>query len=301
MKVECPSCQASGIIDESKVPANGRVITCPRCQHRFTVLPERTGVEIIQQRERMVCPKCSCEQERADSCQICSITIKEYLQETVKHQERERLEFVKLRNDSRAVDAWYSNLFDRRVSTLLVRVLSLLFLLGLFMTCSMNSARRNRFYAENSAEMRKITEGSTRKPDPTRNDPAFKERFSSVVATLSENTDLCMTQGYNYLTSWYMKGNQEHYLSESMIDARNRIIKNNSNTRSMSDQLPQPSQTYWDCYMKVKALHNLYKSVYSIAVDYQMYHSDLSKTLSEYNGEYIKLTGELNACKDSFK
>ena len=35
MLIQCPECQFSRTLDESKVPASAQVATCPRCKHRF--------------------------------------------------------------------------------------------------------------------------------------------------------------------------------------------------------------------------------------------------------------------------
>lgn len=301
MKIDCPTCSASGNIDESKVPHEGRQVTCPRCSHRFRVWPERSGVEIIQQRERMVCPKCSCEQPLAEICTVCGIEVKKHLQTLVHQQEKERLEFVKLRAETRHVDAWYSNLFDRRLSSLLVRVLSLLFLLGLFMTCSTNSARRNKFYADNTEQMKKTAEGQSRGNNREKNDAVFKERFNSVVSVLSDNTDRCLTQCYNYLTSWYQRGDQEHYLTDYMADELEGITKNRADVRTMFGQLPTPSNKHWDCYVKVKKLNNLYEETFNTAVNYQTHYADFSKKLSDLNSDLMTVRGDLNACRDSIK
>jgi predicted Zn finger-like uncharacterized protein len=298
MKIECPACSASGNIDESKVPHDGRQVTCPRCSHRFRVWPERSGVEIIQQRERMVCPKCSCEQPLAEICAVCGIEVKKHLQTTVHQQEKERLEFVKLRAETRHVDAWYSNLFDRRLSSLLVRVLSLLFLLGLFMTCSMNSARRNKFYADNTEQMKKTAEGQSRGTNREINDAVFKERFNSVVSVLSDNIDRCLTQCYNYLTSWYQRESPEHYLTESMADELQKLYINRKDVKALYGQLPTPSQRYYDCYVSVRKLNNIYDDLFKYTTEYKVHYVDFSNRISNLNSEYLKVKEALNACTD---
>ncbi len=300
MRIECPVCSASGNIDESKVPAEGREVTCPRCSNLFRVWPLRSGVEIIQQRERMVCPKCSCEQAMAEICAICGIVIKNYLQTQVRQQEKERLEFVKLRTATRDVDAWYSNLFDRRLSSLLVRVLSLLVLLGFFMTCSMNSARRNKFYAENTTEMRKAAEGQGHNVSPERNDNDFKERFNPVVDLLVTNTDACMTQNYNYKSSWYQNA-QPYFLTESLSDSLGAINRRRIEADSAFSRLPTPSKNYFDCYVKVRGLSNLHGEVCGLANSYRNYYPDFSERLSNFSFEFNKTKDELYACRDRFK
>jgi predicted Zn finger-like uncharacterized protein len=300
MKIECPVCSASGNVDESKVPQEGREVTCPRCKNCFKIFPERSPVETIQKRERMVCPKCSCEQPMADTCAICGITVKEYLQTQLHQQDKERLEFVKLRSETRQVDAWYSNLFDRRLSSLVVRVLSLLVLLGIFMTCSMNSAKRNRYYAENTAEMRKATEGPNRSASPERNDSVFKERFNPAVELLISSTDDCLSQNYNYKSSWYQNA-QPYFLTENLADNLNTINRKRREAESAFNRLPSPSKKYLDCHVKLRGLSNLNREVCSLANSYSTYYPDFSDRLSNINFEFSKTRDELNACREIVK
>lgn len=300
MKIECPTCAASGTIDESKLPEEGRQLTCPRCKSLFNVCPPRSGVEIIQRRERMVCPKCGCEQSVAEMCSVCGIVVKNFTRTQVRQQEKERLEFVKLRTATREVDSWYSELFDRRLSTLLVRVLSLLVLLGVFMTCSMNSAKRNRFLAENTAEMKKVTEGQGRNISPERNDNDFKERFNVVVDLLVSNTDACLTQNYIYKTSWYQSG-QPCFLTDNLADSLGAINRRKAEANSAFGRLPTPSKKFFDCYVKVRGLSNLHGEVCGLANSYSTYYPDFSERLSNFNFEFSKTKDELNVCRDSLK
>jgi hypothetical protein len=169
------------------------------------------------------------------------------------------------------------------------------------MTCSTNSARRNKFYAENAEQIRKANEGPSGKNDSARNDAVFKERFNAVVTVLSDNTDRCMTQCLNYLTTWDQQGYQEHYLTEYMSEELTRITRSRSDVRAMYAQLPTPSKQYWDCYVSVKKLNNVYEDAYKTAVDYRTHYPDYRGKLSGLSSDYMSVKGELNACKDVVK
>jgi chromosome segregation ATPase len=165
----------------------------------------------------------------------------------------------------------------------------------------MNKARRNKSYNEHTEQMKKMAEGQSGSNSREQFDPIFKERFNAVVSVLSENTDRCLAQCYNYQTSWNQHGVQEHYLTENMTDELNRITKNKADVRTMFGQLPTPSNKYWDCYVKVKKLNNLYEDTFKTAVEYRTNYSDFSRKLSDLNSDFITIKGELNACRDSFK
>ncbi len=40
MKITCPSCGASYNVDDSRIPANGMTMRCPKCSHSFRVMPD---------------------------------------------------------------------------------------------------------------------------------------------------------------------------------------------------------------------------------------------------------------------
>lgn len=164
MNVECPACKARGTIEGEKVPPEGRSIVCPRCKARFVVRPERTVTEIIQQRERMHCPKCGCEQPLAESCAVCGIDIRKHVRAAELQRESERLQSIQLRSELRQVDTWYRGLFNFRSTLLIARVLLLLVGLALFMTCTFRGPQRQKFnhQAENEAAVRKAAEGPSR-------------------------------------------------------------------------------------------------------------------------------------------
>lgn len=300
MRVECPVCAARGTIEDSRIPDSGMELTCPRCGAVFPVRPVRSGVDIIQKREQMVCPNCNSTQPLAESCAICNININEQLQSRVKQQERERLDFVRLRTEVRQVDAWYSNLFDRRVSSLLVRVFSLLILFGLFMTCSINSAKRNKFIAENSEEMRRNSEGSNKDNRSEKTDAIFRERFSLVIETVSGSIDSCFSQNYDYKIAWYQSG-QEHSLTENMADNLNRMNRKRSEAATAFNSLPWPSKKYYNCYVKAKGLSNLHGDICKMANSYSVFYTDFSERLTNLNFEYKQIKDDLNACYDIIK
>lgn len=300
MRIECPACSASGTIDESKVPLEGREVICPRCGKRFEVHREKTAVEIIQQRERAVCPKCGCEQPLAEICAICGIVIKNYMRTQIRQQEKERLELSSLRTATRNVDAWYKDLFDRRLGSLLTRVLSLLILLVIFMTCSMNSAKRNRIFAENTAEMRKATEGQGNKASQEKNDSVFREKFLNAADLMINSTDACIGQIYNYKTS-LSQGYQGTYLSGNTMENLNRINMQRSQASSAVNALPYPSEKYHDCYTKMRELSNINGQVCGMVREYTSFYQGLNERLSSLNFEFSKIRNDLNVCKDTVK
>ena len=168
------------------------------------------------------------------------------------------------------------------------------------MTCSMNSAKRNRYYAENTAEMRKATEGQSRNSSPERNDSDFKERFIPVVELLTNNIDACLTQNYHYKSSWYQNA-QPYFLTENLSDNLGTINRRRHEADAAFSRLPTPSKKYFDCYVKVKGLSNLQGQVCGLANSYSTYYPDFSERLSGFNFEFSKTKDELNACKDGFK
>lgn len=298
MQIECPLCSARGTVDESRIPEGGRQVTCPRCGNCFDVRTERSGVEIIQQGERMVCPSCKSEQSKAEICAICGIVIAKYLQTRFREQEKERLEFARLRSATREVDVWYKNLFDRRLSSLLVRVMTLLVLLFMFITCSMNNARKNRYYAENSAAMRSAAEGKNLSPE--RNDQLFKEQFASAVDLMAGSTDACISQNYNYKSTWY-NDTQPGFLSETLANDLSRINRQRREAETAFNRLPYPSQKYQACYIKAKGLANLNMDVCGMANSYATRIQNFSERLSSFSFEFSRISGEMNDCKESLK
>jgi hypothetical protein len=257
-------------------------------------------VDIIQKGERMICPQCSCEQPKTEACAICGVVIAKHRQVQVRQQEIERLEIVKLRSATREVDAWYKNLFDRRVSTLVARILSLLVLLIIFMTCSINSARRNRYFAENTAQMSKAAEGGGKVASSGRNDSIFKERFTPAVEMMASSADACLTQNYNYKASWY-QNTQPYFLSENLKNSLSRANRQQKDAETAINGLPTPSQKYYACYVKAKGLTNLNKQICAMANAYASNIPDFSERLSHFNFEFSRINGEINDCKESLK
>ncbi len=300
MKIECPVCSTKVNIDENTVPNLDQQFTCARCGNIFNLLPQRSGVDIIQNRERMICSKCGSEQPLAEMCAICGISIKKYLQTKVRKQDIERLEFVKLRSEVREVDAWYKNLIDRRASSLIVRVLSLLILMWVFMTCSMNNAKNNRFIAENTEEMRRSTENSKVNVTPERNDNDFKDKFGTAINLMISMTDACLSQNYSYKMTWYQNA-QPYFLTENLADNLATLKRQKHGADAAFSSLPVPSHKYFDCYVKVRLLSNLQNQVCGLANAYTTHHYDFSERLSNISFELSKLRGELYACNESYK
>jgi predicted Zn finger-like uncharacterized protein len=298
MEIVCPTCSAQGSIDGSNLPKEGRQVTCPRCRNRFRIWPERSAVEIIQQRTSTVCPKCHCEQPVSDRCTSCGIIFQKYLQAQAVRQDMERHDFTRLRDASRRTDNWYSDLFDRRLSTLLVRVLSLLLFSALCIAWSMNNARKNKVLTE---QLTRAAEGPARPGIPERSDAVFRERYDAVNTTLSENTNRCFLQCYSYVFAWYQPVGPEHCLTPDMAQELVSITRKKSEVRTAYGQLPTPSPKYWDCYVKTKKLYNLYEDIYKITIDYRVRYNDLSGRLSGLNNEYYQLVEDINACKVAVK
>lgn len=297
MTIECPACSARGKIDLNGIPEDGRKVICPRCGKHFDLPGERPKEETIPPLQRIVCPQCKCEQPKTETCAICGLEITKLIQARVKKQEIERLEFVKLRTEAREVNAWYGNLFDRRLASLLTRVLSLLVLLLLFMTCSMNSAKRNRFYAENTAEMRKAAEGGVDKRSAGKKDDIFREKFATVVEGMIANTEACLSQNYDYKSSWN-HGSQPCFLSPSLTDNLGRINRQRHEAETAFYGLPTPSKRYFACYSKSKELSHLNKQVCGMANAYGSYIPDFNDRLSNFNFEFSRIKGALNECKE---
>lgn len=56
MKIECPSCQLTGNINELEIPPDGRHVNCPRCRESFRV--KKPAATTWQPYMMNVCPKC---------------------------------------------------------------------------------------------------------------------------------------------------------------------------------------------------------------------------------------------------
>ncbi len=301
MKVICPACSATGNIDETLLSAEGRDITCPRCRHSFHVLPQRSGVEIIQQRESMVCPKCRAEQAVSDTCVSCGVVVQKYIRSVESARDLERLELNKLKSDLRRVDSWYSSLFDRRLASLMVRVLSLLVLLGIFMTCSMNGARRNKFYAENTEAMRKAAEGGPNRSKP--DDNRILPQLGAFERLVGEAANQCLSQCDRYSIAWYDKSEpgmnmyRDHYLDSTMTEQLEALRAAKCTVDRDFRALGTPSQPYWPYYQKVKALYNVYNSLYNLATTPETHYYDFRGIVSKNDAELRQIINELEGLR----
>ena len=305
MNVECPACKARGRINKEKLPKEGKNLICPRCGERFLVRPERSDTEIIQQREQMHCPKCGCEQPLAETCAICGVDIKKHIRMAELQRDLARLEFTRLRSESRQVDRWYRDLFDCRFAGLLARVLFLLVGLAILMTCSMRNvgrnseANRSNHDAENREAIRRAAEGTSRPPVLTSR--KFKERLGPFLDVADEQVDLCFALCYNKHPELNQGDGRERDRASGVGEQLSRIQRGRSEARTLFARIPTPEQPYWDCYAQAKHVNNLYDDIYKLAAESQVQYNDLGERLAGFREDYRKAREKLNACKDSIK
>lgn len=297
MRIECPACSATGNVDGTRVPKEGRHVTCPRCRNRFQILPERSGVEIIEQRETMVCPRCGSGQPPSESCASCGIVFRKYLQAVERQREMERLELHKLKSEVQAVDSWYGDLFDRRLSSLMVRVLSLLVGVAVVGTCSARNAIEKQALVE---EMQRADQGSVRPPpDDKRILPELKA-FEGHVKNAAYQ---CMNQCDRYSLAWYDKGEpgmnmyREHVLTEEMQEALLVLRAVKRTIDGDFRRLPTPSKQYWPYYYKVKGLYHAYVSLYDLANSPDNHYYDFRGFTSRGEGELRRILTELDSVR----
>lgn len=294
MKVTCPSCAASGRIDKSNLPQEGRLITCPKCQKKFQVVPERSGVEIIQQREVMACPNCSLEQPVADTCIACGIVIKSYNQRQARERNIEQQQLAKLKAEVNNVDVWYRDLFDRRLASFATRALSLLILACMLLTCTLKVAQKKKQLADADFDLPQ----KVQKPSPEKIDRIFKERFKPALERLAESTDACISQNYNYYYSWYQQDLPPN-LTPHLSDNLGEINKRRYEAENEYTKVPVPSSRYKACYEQLKQLSETHKEVCSLANSYSTHFRDFQDRLSNYNHDYTKCIEALNICKQT--
>ncbi len=307
MNVACPSCSAQGSVNSSKLPPEGWSVICSKCATSFHVCPESSEtqppISVAPLEERITCPKCGCEQQKTNNCSDCGIIIEKFLRGQARLFELNRKEELNIKSELRVTDAWYRDLFDRRLTTLMIRVLSMLLLLGLFMTCSANNFRR-------MANRPAIDVGGSGQTTAQRNaasDEQFKARFNAVVSGLNSNIDQCFHQCYSYLSSpWYLQGDNKptwashrHVLTDSMLEEYTNIVTKKRSAAS-TYSIPTPSPRYYDCYYKINQLFNIYDSLFKYVENYETYHYGFSPAISNLNAEHTKLQEELNACSRSF-
>jgi len=307
MNVTCPSCLAEGLIDNSKLPPEGRSITCPKCATRFlihTEIPERVpATTATPPEDRMTCPKCGLDQEKSESCHACGVIIEKFLRRSTRNIESFRkIEFDE-NTESSVTVAWFDDLFDRRHTMLLTRVLLLLLLIAVLVTCSFSISQRktNRTVIEVVGSRQSAAQLNAA------NDERFKAEFDAIVSGMNANIDQCFRQCNNYLYSpWYLQGDdkpawvsQRHVLTESMQQEYSDITAKKLKVKNMYS-IPTPSPRYYDCYSKVRHLFSIYDTLYQYVENYQTYYYGFRETLSSLNAEHIKLQEELNVCRRSF-
>lgn len=89
MTIQCPSCHASGTIDESRLPSSGMMVVCPACGHGFTVKPPPKKWSRFMMNTCPVCDYSTFSEETFAVCPRCGLDGEEY---HTKRLERERLE-----------------------------------------------------------------------------------------------------------------------------------------------------------------------------------------------------------------
>lgn len=80
MKIACPNCSASGDIPVHEIPLEGRYLTCPRCNHGFTVMkpPPEADDYLVE-----TCPACyfsSFGMEQFGTCPKCGVVVKTFIE-----------------------------------------------------------------------------------------------------------------------------------------------------------------------------------------------------------------------------
>ncbi|GFE61241.1 zinc-ribbon domain-containing protein [Geobacter sp. AOG2] len=91
MKIVCPNCNASGTIPDHEISEQGRFLSCPRCNHGFTVQKPRAGSNAYLVD---TCPSCNYStfgDESFSTCPKCGVMVKAFV-------ERQREEAQHLRD-----------------------------------------------------------------------------------------------------------------------------------------------------------------------------------------------------------
>jgi hypothetical protein len=88
MKIECPGCHLVGNIDDSRVPATGLAMICPKCQKHFTVEHAENGAE--EQRAMLdTCPVCqyaTFTEEKFAVCPKCGLDVAEHQKKQLEYR-----------------------------------------------------------------------------------------------------------------------------------------------------------------------------------------------------------------------
>lgn len=88
MRIECPGCNLVGNIDDSRIPATGLAMICPRCKQHFTAEQQVKGAE-----EAMAmldtCPVCqyaTFSEEKFADCPKCGLNVAEYQKKQLEYR-----------------------------------------------------------------------------------------------------------------------------------------------------------------------------------------------------------------------
>lgn len=91
MKIVCPNCNANGTIPDHEISEQGRFLSCPRCNHGFTIKKPRAenNAYVVD-----TCPSCNYStfgDESFSTCPKCGVMVKAFV-------ERQREEAQRLRD-----------------------------------------------------------------------------------------------------------------------------------------------------------------------------------------------------------
>jgi predicted Zn finger-like uncharacterized protein len=90
MKITCPNCAASGNIPEHGIPDEGRFLSCPKCNHGFTVHKPRAGTDAYLVDTCPACAYSTFGEERFDTCPKCGVIVKAHVERQREEQSRAR-------------------------------------------------------------------------------------------------------------------------------------------------------------------------------------------------------------------
>ncbi len=88
MRIECPGCHLVGNIDDSRVPATGLSMNCPRCKIQFIAEPPAIGTEALRAM-RDTCPVCqyaTFSEEKFADCPKCGLNVAEYQKQQLEYR-----------------------------------------------------------------------------------------------------------------------------------------------------------------------------------------------------------------------
>jgi predicted Zn finger-like uncharacterized protein len=109
MRIECPGCNLVGNIDDSRVPATGLAMTCPRCKKQFVAEPPAIGAE--ESRAMLdTCPVCqyaTFSEEKFADCPKCGLNVAEHQKKQLEYRkplaDRQKSQPVSRRQEEPAV------------------------------------------------------------------------------------------------------------------------------------------------------------------------------------------------------